>query len=184
MAANLTATFSVTGSGKYSAAANASGRSDSLNIGQNGFDFSLPNLVYGTANTLDSSGRLSCNDWYLDSFSIAGTTTASIDVSGSGSYTNPFGTTLAFTSIRCIGVAIQSPDGALKVRVGPQNVANAAQLWFGGVGATAYEETCWGVLKLSPPAGWAITAGTGDLIVINNPGATAVTVAVFIAGVK
>jgi hypothetical protein len=60
--------------------------------------------------------------------------------------------------------------------VGPQNVANAAQLWFGGVTADFYEIVHEGVCRRRTDAtGWAITATTADKLGIYNPGAGSVT---------
>jgi hypothetical protein len=146
--------------------------------------FRLPNLAlaYGAGTVLDN-GRVQANDWFRGVVTIAATTTVTLDLIGS-SRQNPWGVDLAFTSLRYVLAAVVNADGSKKVRIGPQNTANAAQLWFGGVGAQAYDEECWRLEKFSPPAGWAVTAGTGDLFVLNNPGGSSIDVALLLAGVK
>jgi hypothetical protein len=187
MTATLNGTARWSFDGSYNAGNTGSGLISRVAPGPNGANGAvIPDFTisYGSGVVLDSNGFTPCNDWYVDTLSIAGSGTTSIDLSGSVSYKNPFGTTLAFTAIKYAFFGILAPDGAKLARVGPQNVTNAAQLWFGGVGATCYETVYYRSEKLGPPAGWAITAATADLLPINNPGATTISVLVFIAGIK
>lgn len=181
--ATLIGTFGIEGTAQYNAGSAVSGLMDRIRVGQQGFDCDQITLKYGTADTLDA-GALRVNDWYAAEHTISAGATLSLDLNGNSTYKNPFGVTLAFTKIKFVLVSVQDPDGVKYVKVGPQNEANAAQLWFGGVGAHAYDAVYWHTAKGGPIAGWAITAGTGDILPIINPGGSSVTVVVFIAGVK
>jgi len=183
MAATITGSFAVEGRAFYSSGSAVSTLSERLQLGRLGFDCDSIKLAYGTADTL-LNGALRVNDWYAAIHTINAASTLSLDLSGSATYKNPFGVTLAFTKLKFVLVSMIAPDGAKVVKVGPQNESNAAQLWFGGTGATAYESVYWHVAKGGPIAGWTITAGTGDILPIINPGGAAVDVAVFLAGVK
>ena len=83
------------------------------------------------------------------------------------------GRPLNLAKLYAVVLAVTSPDGTKALRLGPQNVANGCQLWFGGTGATAYETVEDGVVRWSY-SGWTVTAGTGDILRVNNPGATTV----------
>lgn len=100
-----------------------------------------------------------------------------------GSLTNDLGEAFVLTKVKLLLVSIVAPDGVKKLRVGPNNVANAFQGSFGGVGAGVYKEvTQFDLLIYEPVAGLTVTAGTGDLLVIANPGAGAVVYNILIAG--
>lgn len=114
---------------------------------------------------------------YADKHTIAAG--ASVDLDLSGSLTNISNSAATFTKVKQVVVIIDTPDGTKKVRVGPQNVSNAAQLWFGGTGATCYEEVAEWSIKTDRYTGWTITPGTGDILRIHNP--TGVSVGVYIA---
>lgn len=181
--ATLNATVKLSLEGQYDAGDTTSSLVSAVKSGQNGFPTTDLGLTYGSGNVLSSS-KLQANDWVVKKLTIAAGATTSIDLTGSSTYANPFGTANAFTSVRGVVVAVVSPDGAKKVVVGPQNVTNAAQLWFAGVGADAGEDVYWQTVKLGPVAGWAVAAGTGDLLPIKNPGVSPVDVVIWIAGVK
>ena len=52
-----------------------------------------------------------------------------------GSNKNPFGVALAFTKVKYVLCYVLSPDYVNNFcKIGPQGIANSAQLWFGGTG--------------------------------------------------
>jgi hypothetical protein len=126
-----------------------------------------------TTGTASKQGNLLTSAKYT----IAGGANQDIDLSGS--LLSPANLSAVFTKVKQVVVAIDSPDGTKKVRVGPQGVTNGCQLWFGGVGAQAYEEVVEFMLKTDRFTGWTVTPGTGDILRINNP--TGVSVDVYIA---
>lgn len=131
-------------------------------------------LTYGTG-----SGQ--ANWWYYASRTVATVTADNLDLSGS--LTDGLGNTISATKLKLLVVAISSPDGTKSLRVGPRGVSNAAQLNYGGVASTDYiSTTTWHVLY-EPVAGFTITASTGDILGIYNPGAGSVTYSILMAGV-
>ena len=113
-------------------------------------------------------------------YTIAGSANQDLDLAAS--LTDDFGDTITFTKIKELIVSLAAPDGTLKVRVGPQNVTNGWQGPFGGVGASDYVDVFHHQRFVDPFTGFAVTAGTGDILRIHNPGGSSVTVDVVIAG--
>lgn len=133
------------------------------------------NLNYGT-----SSGQ--ANQWYAGQRTVTATTADNLDLSGV--LTNPVSGTVTLTAVKRVLIQIVSPDGTKSLRVGPQNVSNAWQGPWGGTGATVYETVYEEMDKKNQYSGWAVTAGTGDILGIYNPGATSVTYFIWIIGVQ
>ena len=93
-------------------------------------------------------------------------------------------TGLVFAKIKLAVVALYSPDGTIALRVGPQGVANPWQGPYGGSGATVYKTVkYWDVIDYDPVTGTTVTAGTGDILGIYNPGGVAVDYQILLAGV-
>ncbi len=151
--------------------------------GTNGAQFPDIGFSYGTGTVLDGAGAIPVNDIYFFQGTIAAGATKSIDLIG-GADLNPDGIALAFTKIKYALVAIVDPDGIVSLQVGPRNVSNAWQGPFGGVGATLYETVYWRWEWGGPAAGTTVTADTGDLFIVKNPGAGDLTVIIAIAGKK
>lgn len=133
-------------------------------------------LTNGTAN-------LQANMVYASKLTIGAGANADIDLN-SGSILSVVNLTATFTKIKQVIVIIDSPDGTKKVRVGPQNVTNGCQLWFGGTGATCYEEVVEWTVKTNRYGGWTVTPSTGDILRVNNPGAGSVDVFVILVGLS
>ncbi len=132
-------------------------------------------LAYGTG-----SGQAS--KWHIGVRALAATTYDLLDLAG-GSLADPVGNALTFSTVKLIVVAISSPDGTKTLRVGPQNQSNAPALNWGGTGATVYHTlTHWAMPLYQPVTGATITAGTGDILPVYNPGGSSVTYAILIAG--
>jgi hypothetical protein len=169
----LSASVSLTAGGLLTTTYGAGQPVDQINLGQDSFPPAGFTLADGNSN-------LQAQDWYHTLVSLGTGSTTPIDLKGSA--LNPFGATINFVKVKLIIVSITAPDGVKKLRVGPQNVANAAQLGFGGVGAQAYIETDTFCVLPSPYGGWAVTAGTADILPINNPSAVTVQFAAWVLG--
>jgi hypothetical protein len=169
----LAATFSFSGSGQLTRELDVSVPVDQVQIGANNF----PAVGFDLA---DGTGNLQAQSWWTDTRTVVAGATDSIDLAGS--LTGPLGTAINWTSVRLIVIAINVPDGTKLLQVGPQGVTNAAQLGFGGVGATVYLTTDTFVILPRPYGGWAITAGTADLLPVKNPTAVSVDYTVWIIG--
>jgi hypothetical protein len=100
----------------------------------------------------------------------------------SGSLTDGLGNVISATKLKLLILSVSSPDGTKAIRVGPRGVSNTIQGPWGGTGATVYTDvTHWHVLY-EPVAGWTVTAGTGDILGLYNPGAGSVTYSILLAG--
>ena len=128
------------------------------------------------------AGANQCNCLYFEQGrSLAATTYDNFDLYGG--LTDAFGTTINAASLKLAIVAIDTPDGTARLQVGPQSQTNAAQLGWGGTGATAYQTVYdwWKVSNMSA-AGWAITAGTADVFPVYNPTAGSISYSILLAG--
>jgi hypothetical protein len=172
--ADLNATFSLTGSGILTAALDVESPTSQVAIGQGGFPAVGFSLTYGT-------GNLQAQSWWSDKRTVAAGATDSIDLNGGG-LVGPLGAAVNFTNVKVVIIAIDTPDGVKLLRVGPQGVANAAQLGFGGTGAQAYVETGTFCVLPRPYGGWAITPATADLLPVKNPSAVSVDYYVWVIG--
>lgn len=172
-ATNLTATLTFIGQGTLSSALDLSTPRDVVATGQGNFDALTTSLTFGT-------GSQQAKEWWHDTRTIL--TGANDDLDLAGGLTNPFGTTITFTAIKALIIEIDAHDGTKSLRVGPQAVANAWQGWQGGVAAGNYDTVTEWLVHVASYSGWTVTAGTGDILRINNPGAGSVTYHIWILG--
>lgn len=126
----------------------------------------------------DGTGAGQCNKWYRSYRTLASGAADNLDLAGS--LLDPFGNTLTFTGIKYVAIALisASANGTNKLTVG-----NATNPWVGPMGSTGTIDV-YDSLELYHPSasGWAVTAGTGDILKINNGGASSITYCVLIAG--
>lgn len=170
----LTATFSLSASGSQT-------KDDGLAVVTDSFSSGGATFPSLSANFLDGTNAGQANKSYRVQQSIAANTTVHFDLTNS--LVDAFGVILNFTKIKCVLVAIVSPDGSKKLRIGPMGETNAWQGPFGGVGAESYLETGnW--LHLCDPlgAGWDVTLGTADHLPIRNPTASSLDFVIWILG--
>jgi hypothetical protein len=145
---------------------------DTIGVGQGAF----PAAAY----TLDDgNGDLQAQQWWHDLRTVAAAGNDDIDLSGV--LASPFNDTLAFLTIRLMLLVIVTPGPTKRLRVGPQNVANGWQGPFGGTGAQAYVEFDQFQKFARTYTGWTVTPATGDILRVNNPGATT-DYAILVAG--
>lgn len=162
---------------RLSALIRDSGAGKSLRIGFGSRD--VPELSFGLTY---GTGSGKANKLYCAKRTLAATTFDLIDLAGSLS--DGIGNTLTFTKLKLALVAIVAPDGAKSLRVGPQNQSNTFQGEWGGGGATVYEAvTHWKPVVYEPVAGYTVTASTGDILPIYNPGASSLDYWLLLAGV-
>lgn len=175
MADTLVASFDLKGSVTVSRGLDNRQLSGSAQIGVN--DFPSLKLSY----TLGEAAGLA-EDYMCAKYSIASSANQDIDLSGG--LTTDVASSVVGTKIKELIVAIESPDGTKSLRVGPQNVSNGWQGPFGGVGATCYQTVFHHLRWTEPYTGFDITAGTGDILRIHNPGAGTVVAHVLILFTK
>lgn len=170
----LSATFDLDARGLLSRDDTISIVNDPVQSGQNSF----PDM---SVEITDGTGASQANRWYRSQQTLAAG--ANLDLDLAGGITDPFGATVTFTAVKWIILAVVSPDGAKSLRIGPQGLANAFQGPHGGVAAGNYVTVKYFQKFLDYSAGgWAVTAGTGDILRINNPGAVSVTFSIWIGG--
>jgi len=134
-----------------------------------------------TRSFTHGSGSGQANKWYLAQRTLATVTYDNLDLAGG--LTDYKGAAITFTKIKYAYIAIISPSSTKYLRVGPQNQSNAAQLQWGGTGATVYETiyTDWELYE--PYTGFTVTAGTGDIFPIYNPTGVSITYTLLLMGV-
>lgn len=162
----------VTGSGTLTGPTGITSRSDVLRIGTGDFDQIKNEFSFGTSTD-------HIKEWYHAERTLTAGSNDDLDLAGS--LTNIFGT-ITFAAIKVIVIDIDAPDGTKSLRFGPQGVANAWQGMHGGVAAGNYITIHDTFYQVHSFAGWTVTAGTGDILRINNPGAGSVTYRIFLAG--
>lgn len=182
-AADLSLGVKLSGSGTLFGALAGSTRSDRVTLGRGDWDGMDLGWLFGTSDTPASGGQGYLNAWHCRDYTIAAGANQDLDLAGG--VTDFEGSAITFTKIKVVLIGVQSPDGSKAVRVGPQGVANAWQGPFGGVAAANYLTVRrWLPLVLDTHAGYAVTAGTGDILRLNNPGASSIDVSVLIGGVQ
>lgn len=170
MALDIIAGLSLSGNGSVTDSANSA--TQPITIGSGVMPTLASEYTYGT-------GSAQVNAFYAASRTLAATT---FDLLNLTTLPNALGTTFSLTRLKLLVISIDSPDGTKSLRVGPQNQSNAAQLWFGGTGATVYETIFTGQKWEDPYAGYTVTATTGDILPIYNPGGSSVTYGIWILG--
>lgn len=172
----VTVTMELAGTVQWGKAGTLTTATDAISFGSGSWDAMTLSLTFG-----DATNKI--EQIYQTEASIL--TTANSDLDLAGSLTNSFGETITFTYVKFLLVAIDTPDGTKQLRVGPQNVTNGWQGPWGGVGATVYTDVYnWSVLVNNPWTGHAVTAGTADILRLNNPTGVTVTHRTLIFGVQ
>jgi hypothetical protein len=173
---SLSETLTLTGQGSYTGASGLGQAAGSLNVPGGLWSAMQAQLTFG-------SGSGQANQVYIAQRTVAAAADDNLGLNGGG-LLSPVGDVIAFTKVKLILVAIEAPDGTKKLNVGPNGVANAAPLSFGGVAAGAYKVvTNWEVIALEPVAGYTITPATSFLLPIHNPGTGSVTYDVLVLGI-
>jgi hypothetical protein len=175
MATNATVSLTTSGNVTLTGAVGLLTPSETLVFGQGNWAAMALSLSYGTGNNQIK------NLWFQQRTITAG---LNDDLDLAGSLANDFDAGIVFTAIKLLLVSIVAPDGTKRLKVGPQGVANAFPGKWGGVTALFYDEIYnFNAVINHPWAGYPVTAGTADILRINNPTAGAVTYNILIAGV-
>ena len=136
-------------------------------VGTNPLDLVTPQANHDITTQVDyttGAGANQANEVFSDTRTLADNTSESLDLAGS--LTNPFGVTVAFARVKLIYIKNKSSTQVLSIGGAASNqfvnwVADSSdiiKLRPGGV-----------LLLIAPDAtGYAVTAGTGDLLKIAN----------------
>jgi len=131
------------------------------------------------------TGSAQANKLYIAKRTLAATTYDDLDMSGTAldvgvGLANVF----SITVLKLAVVAIVTPDGTKKLRVGPQGRAAAFAAPYGGVGVTVYKEvTRWDVPVWESVAGYAVANAATDVFPIYNPTASSIDYWVLLCGI-
>jgi hypothetical protein len=177
MASNLSLTLNLTGSGTLSGTAGITTPASVLSIGQN-WPAMQTKLTYGTAS-------LQAKNWVMQQRTLGAGLNDDLDLAGG--LANELGDAgIIFLAVKVLLIAIISPDGVKKLKVGPgaagAAVANAFVGPWANVASSFTTIDSFGMPINNPWGGYAVTPGTADVLRINNPGAGSVTYDILIAG--
>jgi hypothetical protein len=175
MASDLTLTMNLSGQGAVKGTAGLGTPTENVVVGQGNFGAMQVGFSFGTGNN-------QANKWFAAQRTVGAGANDDLDLAGG--LTNGIGEVLTFTKVKYLLIALVAPDGTRVLRVGPQGVANAFQGPHGGVVAGNYVEVKnFSEYINEPITGYTVTAGTGDVLRVNNPGGGSVTYNILIIGV-
>lgn len=138
----------------------------------------------GLWTTTDGTATGQANEAFEATYTVAAGATTSIDLLGAGSEKNLINQTLAFTRVKGVELVLTTaPAAGVSLRLGPQGVANAAQLWFQAATTNFYVEVRDRFAMLDRAVGWSLTAPAVKLPA-HNPGAAPVSFWVRIIGTR
>jgi hypothetical protein len=165
--ATMTGNLSLTGTSKITGAVAGSTPTDSVQIGQSTFPSINPNVTQAAAS--GSTGQ--CTWHYPKQYTLASSAQQTVALTG---LVDNLGNSLTVTQIKMAMVAIVSPDGAKKIRVGPQGVASAWQGPFGGVTTTSYDQftELWLASSTLATTGYTVGAGAYQFVLQEVVGTT------------
>ena len=179
MSTNLNLTLNITGNGTLAGPSDITTPSSVITIGNN-WPTMKTTLTYGTAAN-------QAKNWYLKKRTLAAGANDDLDLSGG--LTNEVGDTgIIFLAIKVLLIAILSPDGVKKLKVGPGAgaggtlVANAFIGPWASAASSFVQIDNFGLPINHPWGGYAVTSGTADILRINNPGAGSVDYNLLIVG--
>lgn len=182
MSATLTAAINITGSGSLSDPSSSTEPSSAVESVNIGTTLSAIAIAY-TSGTADSK----CNQWYCAQRTV--TAGGNVDLDLNGSLTNKItgAGTIAFTKVRCLILVLRSKTATTDyLKVGPQNVANGWTGPFSVATANGWIRVDRLFVLENPTDNGigAVTAGSADVLRLNNPGANDITVDIWALGVE
>lgn len=149
--------------------------SGSNDLGTPSFPLDYKNLFNLPSGTAASQADLI----FSDTRTLGASATEDLDLAGS--LVDPLGATLAFVTVKAI-IVKAAAGNTNNVAVKPA-AANGFIGPFNAAADTLIVPPSGVVVLVAPVSGWAVTAGTGDLITVTNSGAgTGVTYDVVIVG--
>ena len=169
MATSLTTSLSLRGSSIIKAF--SGGGTAPLRFGNYG-------MAKGTFSLFDGTGATQSNVAFVKDFTIL--TTANLDIDLTSGQTDASGAAVVMTSLKWIYFELTNPAATDKIRIGPQGVTNAIQLWFQAATTNFWTEAQMYFQGFSNYAGLTVDA-THKVIRLHNPGASTVN-GYFLAG--
>lgn len=145
------------------------------------FGNSAGTMPNGKIRLYNGTGATQMSVVFVKAWTIAAGANLDIDLTSGQTDINVVAVNL--TKLKYLYCEVTSPGATDYVKLGPLNVTNAIQLWFGGVTATYYEEvraSCEHVI--SNGAGYTVDA-THKVIRINNPTAGSLSGFLIVGGI-
>lgn len=145
-------------------------------LGQNGNLNGLLQFEEGTGN-----GQI--NQIFVPNpFTINANTTLTYDLKGSGGELDVLNRSLAMTAVKLVIVRLNTAEDG--VHFGPQNVANAAQLWFNGVTSDFFDSILQLMMQGDMVDGWVVNNTNKKLVLYNPHSTNAVSGQIWVYGTK
>lgn len=166
----LSASFKLEASGLLTRSLDLSTPVDSVAAGSGNF----PPMSLDLA---DGNGDEQAQDWWHDLRTLAAGASENLPIIETNAFAQ-----LTFITIRAILAVIKDPGPTKKLQIGPRGVANAAQLWFGGVGVQAYTEFDRFLFQADVYGGWPLDNITAFQIPVKNSGSVSLDYAIWILG--
>ena len=139
----------------------------------------MESLSYSQAIT-DGDGANQAERVWGDTRALAISTAEELDLAGG--LTDGLGNTIVFNEIRALGIQAAASNGSTLTVGGA--AANAWEAWCAGSGDAVKLVPGGSLILIAPNAdGYAVAAGTGDLLKVgNDDGAAAASYSIFILG--
>lgn len=129
------------------------------------------------------TGSGQANVAYEATFSILTTATLEIDLKGATGEKDVDNAALDIDTVKGIEIILTTaPASGVSLRLGPQGLTNANQLWFSAKTAGFYDTVRDRMAKFDRATGWAVDA-TNKIVGLHNPGAGTVAGWIRIIGV-
>lgn len=150
----------------------------------NPIDLSIPTdpLALDLTTTFaNGTGANQANMWWHDQRTLGASASENIDLAGS--LTSIFGTTITFTSIKAILVRASSSNNAANNVNVARGSSNGFVLFLAASDGFTLPAGSWALFVNPGANGWAVTAGSGDILTItNSAGTNSVVYDIFILG--
>ena len=129
----------------------------------------------------NGTGANQGNMWWHDTRTLGASASENIDLAGS--LVSAFGTTITFTSIKVLYVKASSANNSANNVNVARGSSNGFVLFLAASDGFSLAPGAWALFVDPNANGWAVTAGTGDILTItNSAGTNSVTYDIFIAG--
>lgn len=140
-----------------------------------------PLSIDASVTFANGTGANQANMWWHDTRTLGASASENIDLAGS--LVSTFGTTITFTSIKAIYIKASSANNSANNVNVARGSSNGFVLFLAVSDGFALPPGA-SALFINPNAdGWAVTAGTGDILTItNSAGTNSVTYDIFILG--
>lgn len=151
-----------------------------------GLRFGASPLI-GRLDLASGTGVAQADTLYRKDFSLTavgmGGDTIAVDLVGGAGELDVTGAALSLAKVRWVYVEVTTPAAGKAIRIGPRNVANAWQGWFGGVGASDYSIVPDILDFCDRYDNWPVVGASTKILSLHNPSAVAAAGVLLVGGV-